>query len=296
MLTIKNTNNDAVIKLVSSNILISGSKEYTNVDEVDNSSIIKRLFFLPFVKKVFVSANFIAVERYKIVEWAEVQDQLNEMISNHLSETGSLFDKVEEKKEKYVAQLYVESTPNPGVSKYVCNKFLTKQPIQLLKEEDASQVPIAKELFEIGGINEVFIADNYISIGKNPEIEWFEITNEIRETIRIYLQSEKSIVTSNYVPKNEFTQESNNVAFADLDDVSKEIISVLNEYIKPAVTADGGNIMFESYNAISKEVQVILQGACSGCPSSTITLKNGIEATLKQVLPNKINSVIAING
>ena len=83
---------------------------------------------------------------------------------------------------------------------------------------------------------------------------------------------------------------------ANLDDISQEIIAILDEYIKPAVTSDGGNIMFQSYDASTKTVSVILQGACSGCPSSTITLKSGIEATLKQLLPNKIEEVVALNG
>jgi len=96
------------------------------------------------------------------------------------------------------------------------------------------------------------------------------------------------------VQHNKITHEP--VELENLDDISKEIIAILDEYIKPAVTSDGGNIMFQSYDMDSKTVNVILQGACSGCPSSTITLKNGIEATLKQLLPNKVEEVVAMNG
>ncbi len=102
--------------------------------------------------------------------------------------------------------------------------------------------------------------------------------------------------TENYIPKVHEKIEVEPVALEDLDDISQEIVAILDEYIKPAVTSDGGNIMFQSYNKESKTVSVILQGACSGCPSSTITLKNGIEATLKQLLPNKIEEVVALNG
>ena len=114
--------------------------------------------------------------------------------------------------------------------------------------------------------------------------------------LKAYIKEGKPIVTENFIPISNSIKEIEAVDLENLDDVSQEIIAILDEYIKPAVTSDGGNIMFQSYDTKSKTVNVILQGACSGCPSSTITLKNGIEATLKQLLPNKIEEVIAING
>ena len=84
--------------------------------------------------------------------------------------------------------------------------------------------------------------------------------------------------------------------FETLDDTSKQIVNILEEYVKPAVASDGGNIQFESYDETTKTVKVILQGACSGCPSSTFTLKNGIENMLKEMLAGKVESVVALNG
>ena len=81
-----------------------------------------------------------------------------------------------------------------------------------------------------------------------------------------------------------------------LDETSQEIVDILEEYVKPAVASDGGNIMFKSYDKDSKTVNVILQGACSGCPSSTYTLKNGIETMLKNMMGDKVNEVVALNG
>lgn len=297
MLKIEKTNNETIIKFVSNEILTKGSFEYNNVDEASNSKLVQQLFYLPFVKKVFVSANFIAIERYKIVEWSEVQIELNQMISNYIATNGSVFNKKDETEQKIAIQVYTESTPNPNVNKFVCNKLLSKQIVDLNRTDDMDEVPLAKALFSnFENIKEVFIVDNYVSIAKEDTIEWFEITNEVRSFIKTYLQEGNEVVTKNYEPKTIVGFTISNDSTKDLDTVSKEIIAVLDEYIKPAVTADGGNIMFQSYDDKTKVVEVVLQGACSGCPSSTITLKNGIEATLKQVLPNKISEVIAING
>jgi len=295
MLKIEKTGIETIIKYVSDKVLTEGSFEYNNVDEASNSKLVQQLFYLPFVKKVFVSANFIAVERFKIVEWSEIQDELNQMISSHIATYGSIFN-TEEKKQKEVIQIYAESTPNPNVTKFVANKMLTRQLIEVNRNDEIDEVPIAKEMFKFDYVKEIFIAENYISIAKTENVEWFEITTELRDFLRVYLQKEGEIVTSNYIYKTLKVQEEVTKRETKLNAISKEIIAVLDEYIKPAVTADGGNIMFQSYNEETKVVEVILQGACSGCPSSTITLKNGIEATLKQVLPNKIETVVAING
>ncbi|MCK4561818.1 MAG: NifU family protein, partial [Flavobacteriaceae bacterium] len=164
---------------------------------------------------------------------------------------------------------------------------------------DAKGVPLALELFDFPFIKEIFISDNYVSIQKTSDLDWFEVNNTLRDFIKEYLQSERRVVAENYqqkiASKNETTNEDQVKYTPTNDDVSKEIIAVLEEYIKPAVAGDGGNIKFLSYIPETKEVNVILQGACNGCPSSTITLKNGIEATLKQILPGKIGTVNALN-
>ena len=296
MLKIEKTNNDAILKFVSNSILTDGSFEYNNIDDAENSDLVKQLFYLPFVKKVFITANFIAIERFKIVEWNEVVTELNQMISAYIDTNGTVFN-TEKKPTKVAIQVYTESTPNPNVNKFVVNKMLTSQLIELSKNDDFSEVPLAKALFNFDYVNEVFIADNYISINKNNQYDWIEIIPELRGFIRVYLQEGKEIVTKNYVSKTVAVQEEINTAEKTVhSSISKEIIAVLDEYIKPAVTADGGNIMFKSYDEKTKTCNVELQGACSGCPSATITLKNGIEATLKQLLPNKIDSVVAVNG
>jgi Fe-S cluster biogenesis protein NfuA len=297
MFTIKleSTKNTSIIKFVANTILTDGSFEYNNVEDATNSILVQQLFHLPFVKKVFITANFIAIERYNIVEWSEVQEELQQVIESYLNKNGSLFN-VEKESKKVPVQIYAESTPNPNVIKFVTNKLLTSQNIEILSAEDSSGVPIATSLFKFLFIKEVFISENYISITKTSDIDWFEITNELRGFLKNYIEEGKLIIDESYQPVQNTSIQSADVDLGNLDEISQEIISILDEYIKPAVTSDGGNIMFQSYDTESKTVNVILQGACSGCPSSTITLKNGIEATLKQLLPNKIEEVVAVNG
>ena len=114
--------------------------------------------------------------------------------------------------------------------------------------------------------------------------------------LKKYLTESKPIITENYVPIVHKKVVIEPIVTGNLDDISQEIIAILDEYIKPAVTSDGGNIMFQSYDVETKTVNVILQGACSGCPSSTFTLKNGIETMLKNMMGDKVNEVVALNG
>jgi len=293
-ITLENTTNQSIIKFVANTMLTEGSFEYNTIEDASNSTLIQQLFHLPFTKKVFVSANFIAIERYNIVEWEDVQGELKMIIINYLNEHGSLFNKDSNK--RVPVQIYAESTPNPNVMKFVTNKLLTSQNIEVLDPEQTKGVPLASALFNFPFVKEIFVSENYVSITKIETIDWFEINNELRSFLKNYLEEGKPIVDDNYEPSTKNKSLSNPVIVEDLDTTSKEIVAILDEYIKPAVTSDGGNIMFQSYDSDNKTVSVILQGACSGCPSSTITLKNGIEATLKQLLPNKIEEVIAING
>jgi len=291
-INIENTSNPAIAKFVFDTILTENSFEYNTIEDATNSTLIQQLFHLPFVKKVFVTANFIAIEKYDILEWKEVQEEIKEIFTAYITQNDSIFV---EKKANNLVEVYAESTPNPNVQKFVTNRLLSNQNIELNNKVDAKNVPLALELFDFPFIKEIFISDNYVSIQKNNDLEWFEVNNTLRDFIKEYLQSERRIVGENYEQKSISVNENQVKYKPTNDDVSKEIIAVLEEYIKPAVAGDGGNIQFLSYIPETKEVNVILQGACNGCPSSTITLKNGIEATLKQVLPGKIGTVNALN-
>jgi len=289
---IENTNSPAIIKFVFDSILTQNSFEYNSIEDAGNSPLIQQLFHLPFVKKVYVTANFIAIEKFDILEWKEVQDEIKDMFEDYSSQNDSIFAK---EKEMDHIEVYAEGTPNPNVQKFVTNKLLSNTNIELSNKAEAKEVPLALELFDFPFVKEVFISNNYVSIQKNQETDWFEINTAIRDFIKEYLQSDRRVVGENYKAKQVHTGNEKQAYTPTNDATSKEIIAVLEEYIKPAVAGDGGNIQFISYIPETKEVNVMLQGACNGCPSSTITLKNGIEATLKQLLPGKIECVNALN-
>ena len=162
--------------------------------------------------------------------------------------------------------------------------------------DEAKLSPLATELFHFPFVKSVFIEDNYVSITKYDMSEWQEIVIELREFIRKFIEDGKEVVLANAVETLQKSEKHQDSHFENLDDTSKEIVNILEEYVKPAVASDGGNIQFIAYDADTKNVRVMLQGACSGCPSSTFTLKNGIENMLKEMLPGKVDMVEAING
>ena len=152
---------------------------------------------------------------------------------------------------------------------------------------------MAEKLFHFPFVREVFIDSNYISITKYEIADWDSIVMEVREFIRKYIEEGNLVLIEVPQQKAPFREQK---GITKLGQTEEQIISILNEYIKPAVASDGGNIQFDSYNKEDKTVQVILQGACSGCPSSTFTLKNGIENMLKEMMPGQIENVVALNG
>jgi len=293
MITVKieTTNNPKIIKFVFNKMLTEGAFEYNAIDEAKNSPLVQQLFKLPFVKRVFVSANFIALEKYDMLEWTDVQNDLSEILQAYFDQGKELF--LENKKQ--VVEVYAEDTPNPHTQKFVTNRILHVSDIEILTLEDAVEVPIARALYEFPFVKEIFISQNYISVTKDKSVDWYEVNGEIRQFIKQYVEDQKEITTAAFMPKGKTDQVNTETNAVHDDEISNQIISILDEYIRPAVAGDGGNIQFRSYDAKNKIVNVILQGACNGCPSSTYTLKNGIEATLKQFLPGKIEGVNALN-
>jgi Fe-S cluster biogenesis protein NfuA len=296
-ISIQETTNNTIIKFNTNQILINGgSYEYSNIDEAKNSPLAQQLFYLPFVKKVFITANFIAIQRFDILEWVDVQEEVKEQIETYLNNNGVVVNE-DHAATKEAIEVYAEVTPNPSVMKFGTNKSLTKTDVEYKNIDEASKSsPLALAIFDFSFVKEVFISDNYVSVTKYDMVEWNDVFTEVRTFIREYLVAGKTIIRE--LPSEEKTTLENNIEEPKLklEGISAEIVAILDEYIKPAVASDGGNIAFRSYDDEHKIVRVILQGACSGCPSSTATLKNGIENLLKEMLPNQINEVIAING
>ncbi len=258
--------------------------EYSNIDEAKNSKLAQELFYLPFVKKVYITPSFISIERFNIIEWNDVEEEVRVKIENYLNSGLNAVDEPK-KNIKNPISIYSESTPNPSVMKFVSNKILIDTNVEFNNIDEASEMKFARELFKFPFVKSIYIDRNYVSITKYEISEWGEITPQLRSFIIDFLS--KNILE---YKKSKPQKDSKS------DEISKQIISILDEYIKPAVSSDGGNIVFDSYDPKEKVVKVILQGACSGCPSSTITLKNGIENILREMLSTKVDRVEAING
>ena len=295
-ITIIPTNNPNIMKF-ETNHFISPDKnyEFQNIDQAKESPLAQQLFHLPFVKTVYVSSNFIGIEKYDIVGWEDIKDSLAQQLVEYLN-TGDPVVALDPNKVPQAVTIYAESTPNPSVMKYVANKLIVPALFEFKNIDEAKDAPLAKELFLMPFVKEVFMDQNYISVTKYDIAEWEEINHELREKIRNFLMTGQEAVGANTVQKEKEKAPTTLLHTENLDDTSKQIVDILEEYVKPAVASDGGNIMFDSYDEESKTVNVILQGACSGCPSSTFTLKNGIENMLKNMMGDKIAQVIAING
>jgi|TARA_B110000285_G_C15129431_1_gene622489 Fe-S cluster biogenesis protein NfuA len=266
-------------------------RQFKNIDEAKGAPLIQQLFYLPFVKSVTLSEKTIVVERFDILEWEEVIEEVKEQLQTYLNEGGVVLEA--QRNDKIPVSVYAESTPNPSVMKFVANKPLVPQSIEFKNIDDAKNSPLAQQLFHLHFVKEVFLDTNYVSITKYEVTEWDTVVMEVREFIRSFIEEGNIVLTESPTPLDIEKKERPE---ADLKPIEQQIVSILDEYIKPAVASDGGNIVFDSYNEAEKSVHVVLQGACSGCPSSTFTLKNGIENMLKEMMPGKIATVVAVNG
>ena len=185
--------------------------------------------------------------------------------------------------------IYAESTPNPKVMKFVCNKILTTESIQIKSKNNKHEIELINKLFDFPFVKEIYVNSNFISITKTNNIEWESIAIQLRSFISDFLNNNDfSIKTSTQNNNKSIKKVKSKYEKKESSDIENQIKSILNQYIKPAVELDGGEISLASYK--NNIVKVELKGACNGCPSSTVTLKNGIENLLKQ----KINPDIEV--
>ena len=181
--------------------------------------------------------------------------------------------------------IYLESNPNPNSLKFVLNEMLVPDGMSFDFPDatSAAEAPLAKELFEYPYVDRVFYASNFVTVTKKGDIDWLEIQDKLKTHIRTFLESGKLILDIKAPVPGEEQEETETV---------KKIKNILDEYIRPAVEQDGGAITFHSYR--DKKVTVALQGSCSGCPSSTITLKAGIENLFQRMMPEEVEQVEAL--
>ena len=295
--TIKETQNPAILKFEFPDFITQNeSFEFKNIDEAGASPLAQKLFYLPFVKTVYISGNFIAVERFSIVEWEDVKEAVAEQIEKFVNDGGIIIKQEDNKAKKQPITVYGETTPNPSALKFVVSRKLTRSAIEFKNIDQTAASPLAKELFKFPYVKEIFIDENYISVTKYDVNNWDEITLELRSFIKQFIENGGTVLDENFVQETLVEETKKTEEFDSLDVTSQKIINILEEYVKPAVAADGGNIAFESFDEENKIVKVILQGACSGCPSSTFTLKSGIEGLLKSMLNDDTIVVEAANA
>lgn len=185
--------------------------------------------------------------------------------------------------------IYAESTPNPAVMKFVANRILSAENLEILTMQEAKQIPLAAAIFNFPFIKGLFISGHFIAITKDKTVKWENIAIQLRIFISDFLNSEGFQINEN---KNLEQEVDKNVKEErNFSDLEIKVADILEQYIQPAVESDGGFISLKTVkNGI---VTVLLKGACSGCPSSSLTLKQGIESLLKQKFPEQIKEVVA---
>ena len=189
-----------------------------------------------------------------------------------------------------VISIYTEMTPNPETLKFVANKLLYPgKSIDFQDETQAGPSPLAKELFSFPFIKSVFIASNFVTLTKTPETEdWYEVIPPIKQFLKDYLENGGPVLNEEEIAKTK--QDMGNIVLSEDTDAVKRIKELLDNYVKPAVEMDGGAIQFKTFD--EGKLTLMLQGSCSGCPSSMITLKAGIESMMKRMIP-EVKEVVA---
>ncbi len=287
---IEPTENPKVMKFVADYNLIPGSLELDRDSDISEIPMAQELFNYPFVERIFITANFVAVAKQDTVAWEHVAESLKNVIEDELLANPRIY--LQKKKELY--QIYAEMTPNPNVMKFVSNRLLLEGFVEVKSRDAAYGVPLAEAIFkEFDFAKEVFISDNFVAVTRDNSVEWHQVMMTVRALIAEYLQNGGKI-SDIEAQKHENPVEK--IINRDYTEDEQKISDILNEYVAPAVENDGGKISLMEYDQENKTAKMLLQGACSGCPSSTATLKNGIENILKQFVPDLVERVEAVNG
>lgn len=198
---------------------------------------------------------------------------------------------------KSPVMLYTEQTPNPESLKFVTNKMLYKGTADFREEKLAKEwSPLGSELFDFPYVKGVYVCNNFVTVTKEFNYSWDDIMLPLKQFIKEYVQDEKVILKEGFAEAMAKIEEERGVAYeytGEQAELVKKIKELIDTYVKPAVEMDGGNIEFKAFD--QGIVTVILQGSCSGCPSSSVTLKAGIEGMLKRMVP-EVKEVVAEMG
>jgi len=193
--------------------------------------------------------------------------------------------------------LYTEQTPNPESLKFVTNRMLHRGSADFRTEDLAKEwSPLATELFQLPFVKGVYICNNFVTISKEMNYLWEDIMLKTKEFIKNYVAEGKTVMTEGFEEAMAKLEAESGVGYQYEGEEAEIVIKIkelIDKYVKPAVEMDGGNIEFKAFD--KGKVIVVLQGSCSGCPSSTVTLKSGIEGMLKRMVP-EVTEVVAEMG
>lgn len=187
---------------------------------------------------------------------------------------------------KSPVMLYTEQTPNPEALKFVTNRMIFRGIADFKDPEMAAEwSPMAHSLMELPYIKTVYFNNNYVTVTKELNYEWTDVMLKIKEFIKDFIEKDGLIVREGFAEYLEKMLTQNNaVQFSgEGGEIAKRVKELIDTYVKPGVEMDGGNIEFRAFEA--GKVYVTMQGSCSGCPSSSVTLKAGIEGMLKRMIP-----------
>ena len=229
-ISIEPTNNENIVKFVANSFLTrTKSYEFNNIDDAKPSPLAQELFYLPFVKTVYIAQNFIAIEKYNIVDWKDVQDEVSLAITTYLNSGKELIIASEEVASKIPVTVYAESTPNPAVLKFVANKALVDGIFEFKNIEEAKEAPLAAALFNFPFVNEIFMSANYVSITKYNVVEWQEVTVQLREFITNYIAEDKVILNDVMLQQQKNNTKTSTISEAEKkhSDFDQQIIAKL---------------------------------------------------------------------
>ena len=194
--------------------------------------------------------------------------------------------------------VYAEMTPNPATMKFVANQLLLESGnVEINSVEDAVISPLAERIFNFPFVEGIYMSGNFITVTKNDLVEWQDVFQDLREYIQNYLRDGKPVFAENVIVGGTPDSESETPGTSHLTgahktpdgEVEEKIISVLEEYVRPAVESDGGSIFFKSFK--DGVLTVSMKGSCSGCPSSTVTLKNGVQSLMQRMVPEVVDVI-----
>jgi len=183
--------------------------------------------------------------------------------------------------------IYTEITPNPASLKFVVDRFLIKNgsTADCPSPAETENAPVAKKLFDFKFVERVFVGSNFITVTKNPDFQWEEIIHIVKDFLKAFFESGQLAVTGPYTEAPQVAESS------DDDEITKRIKALLESHVRPAVASDGGDIIYDNFE--DGILKLRLQGSCSGCPSSSLTLKSGIEGLMTRMIP-EVKSVEAV--